>query len=247
MQTSPFTAGSIRYQGYFVNDTFQVTQKLTLTLGVRWEIPGVYTERFDRLVTFDPNLPNPELQGRTINGQPVKGAFVLVDTPGHPERGLRPEHFKLFAPRVGVAYRLSRKTVIRTGGGIFYIPATVQFPEGPYGNVVNYLTHVMVGTVNNNATPQNTLSDPFPGGFQAPPGRNPSLPEGAARRQQSRPAAITRDYGYTEQWNFSAAAPAGVGPGAGSRLRRPSRRASSAGRIPTERACRSSISRWARL
>ena len=95
---------------------------------------------------------------------------ILVNTPGHPERGLRPEHFGLFAPRIGVAYRLTDKTVIRTGGGIFFIPATVQFPEGPYGNLVNYVTQVMVGTVNNNATPQNTLSDPFPGGFQTPPG-----------------------------------------------------------------------------
>ena len=142
--------------------------------------------------TFDPNLPNPELQGRTINGQPVKGAFVLVNTPGHPERGLRPEHFKLFAPRVGVAYRLSSKTVIRTGGGIFFIPATVQFPEGPYGNVVNYLTHVMVGTVNNNATPQNTLSDPYPGRLPGSAGTQPDLPEGAARREQSRPVALRR-------------------------------------------------------
>jgi hypothetical protein len=202
VQTSPFTAGSIRYQGYFVTDTIQVSPKLTLTAGLRWEIPGVYTERFDRLVTFDPNLPNPELAGRTVNGNPVKGAFVLVNTPGHPERGLRPEQFKLFAPRLGVAYRLSEKTVIRTGAGIFFIPATVKFEEGPYGNVVNYLTQVMVGTVNNNATPQNTLSDPYPGGFQAPPGRNPIYQKVLLGGNNRAPLRIA-DYGYTQQWNFS--------------------------------------------
>src|SRR5262252_2828720 len=202
VQTSPFTAGSIRYQGYFATDTMQLSQRLTLTMGLRWEIPGVYTERFDRLVTFDPNLPNPELQGRTINGNPVNGAFVLVNTPGHPERGLRPEHYRLFAPRVGIAYRLSSKTVIRTGGGIFFIPATVQFPEGPYGNVVNYLNHVMVGTTNNNATPQNTLSDPSPGGFLAPPGRDPSFQRVLLGGNNRAPLRFS-DYGYTLQWNFS--------------------------------------------
>ncbi|HXK03242.1 MAG TPA: DUF2012 domain-containing protein [Verrucomicrobiae bacterium] len=202
VQTSPFTAGSIRYQGYFATDTMQLSQKLTVTLGVRWEIPGVYTERYDRLVTFDPNLPNPILQGRTINGNPINGAFVLVNTPGHPERGLRPEHYDLFAPRVGVAYRLTSKTVIRTGGGIFFIPATVQFPEGPYGNVVNYLNHVMVGTTNNNATPQNTLSDPYPGGFQAPPGRNPIYQQVLLGGNNRAPLEYA-NYGYTEQWNFS--------------------------------------------
>jgi len=202
VQTSPFTAGSIRYQGYFFTDTMQLSQKVTVTAGLRWEIPGVYTERYDRLVTFDPNLPNPELQGRTINGKPVLGAFVLVGTPGHPERGLRPEHYGLFAPRVGVAYRLSDKTVVRMGGGIFFIPSTVQFPEGPYGNVVNYVNNVMVGTTNNNATPQNTLSDPFPGGFLAPPGRDPVFQRVLLGGNNRAPLRFA-PYGYTEQWNFS--------------------------------------------
>src|SRR5262249_52966061 len=47
VQTSPLTASSMLYQGYFANDTFQATGKLTLNLGVRWEIPGVHTERFN--------------------------------------------------------------------------------------------------------------------------------------------------------------------------------------------------------
>jgi hypothetical protein len=202
VQTSPFTAGSIRYQGYFANDTFQATRKLTLTMGLRWEIPGVYTERYDRLVTFDPTAPNPELTGRTINGQPVLGAFELVNTASHPERGLRPEHYKLFAPRIGAAYRVTEKTVVRLGGGIFFIPATVQFPEGPYGNVVNYLTAVMVGTTNNNLTPLNTLSDPFPGGFSAPPGRNPVFQKVLLGGNNRAPLEYA-SYGYTEQWNVS--------------------------------------------
>lgn len=202
VQTSPFTAGSMRYQGYFVNDTMQVTGKLTLTLGLRWEIPGVYTERFNRLVTFDPTLVNPALPGVTVNGSPVKGAYVLVDTPGHPERGLRPEHFNLFAPRVGLAYRLSDKTVIRTGGGIFFIPANIQFPEGPYGNVVNYLNNIMVNTINSSVTPLNTMSDPYPTGFLPPPGRDPSFQRlllGGNNRAPLEHAA----YGYTAQWNFT--------------------------------------------
>ena len=202
VQTSPFTAGSIRYQGYFFTDTMQLSQKLTVTAGLRWEIPGEYTERFDRLVTFDPTLPNPVLQGRTINGNPVLGAFVLVNTQGHPERGLRPEHYHLFAPRVGAAYRLSSKTVLRTGGGFFFIPSTVQFPEGPYGNVVNYINNVMVGTTNNNLTPQNTLSDPFPGGFLAPPGRDPVFQKVLLGGNNRAPLRFS-PYGYTEQWNFS--------------------------------------------
>ena len=202
-QTSPFTAGSLRYQGYFINDTFQATSRLNLTLGLRWEIPGVYTERFDRLVNFDAYAVNPVLSSVNFNGTgPVKGAFTLVNTKDHPERGLRPEKYGLFAPRVGIAYRLNDKTVIRMGGGIFYIPANVKFEEGPYGNVVNYLTQGMVATINNNLTPINTLSDPYPGGFSAPPGRNDSYQRlllGSSNRAPVR----NRAYGYTEQWNFT--------------------------------------------
>ena len=202
VETSPFTAGGQRYQGYFINDTFQVSTKLTLTLGVRWEIPGVYTERFDRLVSFDPGLANPELAGVTVNGRPALGAFVLANSAGHPERGLRPEHFNLVAPRVGIAYRLNDRTVIRAGAGTYFIPANVLFPEGPYGNPVNFLAHNMVTSLDNQVTPVDTLSNPFPAGFSPPPGRNPNFQRlllGGTGRTALRDA----EYGYTAQWNFT--------------------------------------------
>ncbi len=110
LQISPFTAGGARYQGYFINDSWQATSRLTLNLGVRWEIPGVYTERFDRIASFNPDIVNPVLAGQLnpVTGQPYMGAYVLVNSPLQPERGLRPEKYHLFAPRVGLAYRLDR-------------------------------------------------------------------------------------------------------------------------------------------
>lgn len=202
LQTSPFTAGGMRYQGYYANDTFQVSNKLTLTLGVRWEIPGVYTERYDRLVAFDPTAANSALQGVTVNGAPVKGAFALVNSDPHPERGIRPEHYGLFAPRVGLAYRLTSRTVIRTGGGIFFSPANVQFPEGPYGNPVNYYNNIMVSTINSSVTPLNSLSNPFPNGILPPPGRNPGFQKLLLGGNVRTPLRFAR-YPYTGQWNFT--------------------------------------------
>jgi hypothetical protein len=201
-QTSPFTAGSIRYQGYFINDTFQVNRKLTLNLGVRWEIPGVYTERFDRLATFNRDIINPALEGTLVNGQPVRGAFVLVGTELHPERSMRPEKYGLFAPRVGIAYRLTDSTVLRVGGGIYYIPSNVKFEEGPYGNAVNQIINNMVTSIDNQVTPAATLSNPYPNGVAGPPGRDPSFQRtllgGSARVVQR-----DIDWGYTGQWNFT--------------------------------------------
>jgi hypothetical protein len=202
LQTSPFTAGGMRYQGYYANDTFQPTTKLTLTLGIRWEIPGVYTERFDRLVTFDPTAANSALQGITVNGAAPKGAFALVNTTEHPERGLRPEHYGLFAPRVGIAYRLTPRTVIRAGGGVFFSPANVQFPEGPYGNPVNYYNNIMVSTINSSVTPLNTLSNPFPNGILPPTGRDPGFQKLLLGGNVRTPLRFAR-YPYAAQWNFT--------------------------------------------
>ena len=53
-----------------------------------------------------------------------------------PERTLRKNPLQ-FAPRVGVAYRITDKTVLRAGGGTFYVPSTVRFLDGPTGNPVN--------------------------------------------------------------------------------------------------------------
>jgi hypothetical protein len=202
VQISPPTAGSLRYQGYFVNDQFQISNKLTVNMGVRWEIPGVYTERFDRLATFDPTMVNPLLQGINVNGSPAKGAFVLVGTQNHPDRGLRPEKFGLFAPRLGVAYRVSDKTVIRTGGGIFYIPATVKFEEGPYGNPVNYIQNQLINTINSSVTPLNTLSNPYPGGLIGAPGRNSNFQSVLLGGSLRAPLQF-QSYGYTAQWNLA--------------------------------------------
>ena len=45
------------YQGYYFADTFQVNRKLTLTMGLRWELPGFYTEKKDRDTVLDPTPP----------------------------------------------------------------------------------------------------------------------------------------------------------------------------------------------
>ena len=115
---------------FFAQDTWQTTNKLTITFGVRWEIPGVYKERYNRAASFNPHELNPALDGILVNGQPVYGAADFINTAQHPEKGLKTEHFRLFAPRLGLAYRLNDKTVIRAGSGIYFLPANLQFNEG---------------------------------------------------------------------------------------------------------------------
>ncbi|MBT9333369.1 TonB-dependent receptor domain-containing protein [Paracidobacterium acidisoli] len=192
---SPFTYTTLDYQGYYVTDTWQASSKLTVTAGVRYEIPGVYVERHNRTDAFNPTETNP------IVGVP--GAFDLVATSQHPERGMRSEHFTNFQPRLGIAYRLNEKTVLRAGWGTFMIPSDLQFPESPYQAAINSINNNMVTTVNGNETPYNAFDNPFPSGLLNAPGRNPNFQQTLLGGSASATLADEPN-GLTYQWNVTA-------------------------------------------
>jgi len=198
-ETVIYTANGLRYQGYFVNDTWQVTPKLTVNLGLRWEIPGAHTERFDRQGSLNLSVRNP-VSDRI--GQTVLGNLVLVGTPNHPSRGLRPETYTQFAPRVGIAYRFDEKTVIRVGGGIFHVPSDSAFWESAIGSPLNLFANAMVSTTDGSVTPTNVLSDPFPNGLIQAPGRNADF-ESLILGLNLRAPFQDEEWGYTGQWNLA--------------------------------------------
>ncbi len=101
-QSSGWTYAATSYQAFFLDDSWQVSPKLTLNLGFRVERPGAFTEKDDRIVVFDRDAVNPVLAGRTnpVTGQPFLGAFELVNTNEQPDRG---------AQKTGVARRTARR------------------------------------------------------------------------------------------------------------------------------------------
>src|SRR6185295_8985231 len=175
-QSSSFSYGRSGYQAYFGEDSWRVSGRLTLNLGLRLEKPGAYFETEDRLATFNPGAVNPLLAGRTnpVTGQPYAGAFELVASDTQPERTLRKNPLQ-FAPRVGAAYRLTDNTVLRAGGGTFYVPSTARFFDGPSGNPVNQRINNIATSVDNNRTFFADMSNPFPTGVENYPGRDPSF------------------------------------------------------------------------
>lgn len=196
---------SLHYQGYYAQDTWQATTKLTVTAGIRWEIPGVWRERYNRVASFSPHELNPALPGIQVNGQPIYGAVDFANTPQMPEKGMMREHFHLFAPRLGLAYRLDDKTVIRTGGGIYFLPSNLQFSVSPWAQTINSYGTQWLATVDGGVTPYYSLSDPFPNGFIPTPG---NLPHDRAQALLvggglgNIPLQNLR-YPYQGQWNFT--------------------------------------------
>jgi hypothetical protein len=204
-QSSGWTYARTSYQAYFLDDSWQVNPRLTLNLGVRWEIPGVFSEKDDRIVTFNPDVVNPVLAGRTnpVTGQPYRGAFGLVNSDEQPERGVRKEVFNRIVPRVGFAYQITDSTVVRGGAGTFITPSTVRFQDGVNGPVIQR-TNTIVTSVDNNRTFFTDMSNPFPTGVENFPGRDENFQRvllGGTARQFYRDE---EGYpGYAHQWNLA--------------------------------------------
>ena len=150
--------------GLFVDDTFQATRKLTITAGLRWDQPGALAEANENDTVFLRNKPSPIgtiFNPATGKSQQLMGTVALVGTPdwsSHREDYL---HWKLFSPRIGLAYRITDKTVVRAGYGISYLP-TVLSQDGPNLSPVNNAP-----TINPTGSGA-TVANPFPTGIHQP-------------------------------------------------------------------------------
>ncbi len=125
--------------GFFAEDTFQVSRKMTLNLGLRWDQPSRYSEQNDSDTVFLDQQASPLqsfLNPLTGKQQTLKGNVAVVNSAAWPSNREDYLHWKQFSPRLGFAYRLSDKTVLRAGYGISYPPATMG-QDGPNVSPVN--------------------------------------------------------------------------------------------------------------
>jgi len=109
----------VRYKNFsfYGQDSYKLTPRLTLNYGLRYDYNLPATEAFSRFSAVDPTLANPGAGN-------ILGAYTYFGTgPGRNGRK-RPQdtYKKAFGPRVGFAYSINDKTVLRGGYGIFYQP-----------------------------------------------------------------------------------------------------------------------------
>ena len=197
--TPSFTAAQQIYRALYLGDTFQVSKKVTLNLGVRYDLQGPWSERFDRIDILLPTAENP-LAGPT--GLPLRGRLGLVKSSDWESRNPVDMSKKMFNPRFGFAYRLGDKTVVRGGYGLFWLPSDVKWNDSPNNNIINTISTPWVATLDGGLTPFDRLSNPFPTGIVQPPGRNPSFQQTLLGKGIS--AVVTSSpYSYAQQWNFN--------------------------------------------
>lgn len=187
------------YHGFFVQDDWRLTPKLTLNLGFRYDLELGITERFDRLSRgFDLTTASPlndaartafatiynanqarfANSGLTPDNFRVRGGFLFA---GADERSAWEADRSNWQPRFGAAYQLDEKTVLRGGFGIFTsafrIPSTLS-------SIANNALTIQPGfsgftpfvpSTNSGRTFVATLDNPFPSGLRPSPGTSLGL------------------------------------------------------------------------
>ena len=224
-------SGKQTYRALYFGDTWHLTSKLTLNLGLRYELQGPWSERYDKMTYFNPSVANSSVTGCAgTAGSSCPGDLFLVNTGVNDTRNNLPLSKKEILPRVGFAYALDSKTVIRGGYGIFFIPNYVSFGTNPYVDPVSSATSNFFSSNDGGATPAATLNQntcswggnnnltclgqgPFNQGqggvgasdITAVPGRNPQPNVSQYILNQSNFSATgytVQKYGYVEQYNF---------------------------------------------
>jgi hypothetical protein len=128
VQITPFSPHlSYTHMGYYIQDDWKLTPKLTANVGLRWEYFGRPVERDNHIASFDL----------------ATGQQVFPGQNGYP-RSLVDAYYKNFAPRIGLAWQARERITLRIGYGIFYTPDVInsyrqlafQSPFGVVNNLV---------------------------------------------------------------------------------------------------------------
>ena len=180
----------------YIQDDYRVTNRLTLNLGLRWEYITPYAEKFGQIGDFYPNTINPD------TGMP--GQFQEIKPGSYVENPQR----KHFEPRVGLAFQLNNKTVIRAAGAIVYADfvgvnaAATDLGNG--GFISNLLTLGAPNPLPNTPPVGGSWNNPFAGGI-VQPGPNTDWTGTALRADlRTRPAPYMSSYSLSIQRMLSS-------------------------------------------
>ena len=182
IEQTPVYDVSSDYHGFFVQDDWRVTQKLTLNLGLRYELESGVREAEGRFVTgFDTTAPSPLRASVLANYnanvpasvpidafQNLSGGMVFATSPNDPNQKTDKNNLQ---PRIGVSYALNDKTVLRAGFGIF----TGSFQILPINQSGYRAQTTFTPSTNNGLTFIADINNPFPTGLNQASGSSLGL------------------------------------------------------------------------
>ena len=186
------------YYAWYFQDSWRVNGRLTLNTGLRYELQRPRTERYNRLNYFDFDVQSP-LSDET--GLDLLGGLVFTDEDNRQQ--LRADNSDL-APRIGFAYKLTDKLVMRGGYGISYTRAL-----GSVSGTDGFSTDTpWVHSVGNDGlNPLNLVSNPYPQGIDQPTGASLGLLTQVGANvtavHYDNPTSYVQNYSFDLQYQLS--------------------------------------------
>ena len=184
-----------KYFGAYIQDDWKALPRLTINLGLRYDLDIPRTERHNRMETFDPTAASPLAATAGIAG--LSGGVVFSGVNGASRRQYSPR-WNDFGPRLGFSYELGTNTVIRGSYGIYYGPS-LRSAGATIGNEGFSAVTTYTGSPNG-LTPSVYLNNPFPDGINQPVGSSQGLLTGIGSSFEN-PLQGDNKVGYTENYD----------------------------------------------
>jgi hypothetical protein len=200
------TGGRWKNYALYLQDDWKISPRLTVNLGLRYTIPKPFTEQHDRTSWLNPDLPNsaasdaPGVLQFAGNGTASCNCDTNVKT-----------HYLTLGPRVGFAYSINAKTVVRSSFSIVHFNGGALGGNGQQQGVgiQGYATTFAPSSSDLGATPTFNWDQGFPA-YQHPPFFDPTLGTGSTTENPNsnggvsynRPETAGRSP-YTEEWNLA--------------------------------------------
>ena len=181
------------YYGLFIQDDWKVTSKLTMNIGLRWEMDTPRFEKSNRQSGFDGSSLNP------VSGTPGIVTFAGMNGVGKYAAGWDKNNF---GPRFGFAWRARPSFVVRGGYGIMY--------NGPYQNAVVLNLYQGFSLAGDFSSPDGGFTPAFLFRNGMPAVRRPELGLGYGAVRVGQPVTTSPDFiaqnhsnGYAHHWNLT--------------------------------------------
>lgn len=157
------------YHGFYAQDDWRITRKLTLNYGLRYDLTLAPTNAKDEYSDFNPTRPNPG-----ANGFPGALWFAGFGPGRENRRSLVPNWFGGWGPRLGLAYQLNPKTTIRAGAGRSFSRVTVVQGSGHFAG---FIGQYQFENASQGVQPTFRLDEGLPS-YQLPPRIDPAFSNG---------------------------------------------------------------------
>ncbi|MBY0373066.1 MAG: TonB-dependent receptor, partial [Bryobacteraceae bacterium] len=195
----PFEQVRRPYYGVFFQDEWRINPKLTVTYGLRYNLELAFREKDSQYAYFDYAAASP-IANRVPSIPNLRGGLV------YPEGAVQRTDRNNFDPRLGIAYRLNEKTVIRTGYGLSYYTGRFGFTGGTLSTQFPVIYNIQEGVAGNFRV--EGTADSLPA-FQLIPipnngTINPAPNQGYFTVPKTNPIPMVHSYSFTVQRQLGA-------------------------------------------